>query len=278
MNINDENIDELMFQLLEGEIQGEEREKLLEAIQADKAYSKQWDAWQQTILDPGRELIVMDTGKLLKKQKRHAAVWWKYSAAAMALLVVGVGIYLIRTSQSTQPGMAGKPGDPKTHIIKVPSVPPVNPDTEKKDTVLSLKQKVEMMADKSNRGEKHDNKGPNENMELEKEIEQPLIADKSSEKKDPEIPVNVVRDITPTTGEPAYVTAKDGAADVIMTVYTEPGSGNSRSPLKETILDKRNKISRIFSKPKLMIVSDSNTLTNRKIIIENKEYKIIAGF
>jgi len=37
-------------------------------------------------------------------------------------------------------------------------------------------------------------------------------------------------------------------------------------------------LARIFSKPKLQIVNDSNTRTNKKLIIQNKEYKIIAGF
>ena len=93
MKLNDEKFDELMFQLLEGEIQGEERQRLLEAIQADEHYNKQWQAWQKTILNPGDEMVVMNIAGLKKKERKPLVLWWKYAAAAVLVLSVGLFIY-----------------------------------------------------------------------------------------------------------------------------------------------------------------------------------------
>lgn len=274
MKIQDDNMDELMFRLLEGEITGEERELLLQAIAADSAYSAQWEAWQKTILDPSQELIVMNTAPLKKKNHR-AIVYWRQ--AAVIALIAGTGIWLYVA------GSGGRKQDNSTNVVSSHQVP-VHPESAAKgpaprimpvDTAKGFKQKVEHMA-------QHHPLSPRAKQE-----KHPAIT--------PEAPLQIlpspspVNDVIPAPA-PEFVIAdntgvKPAAPKVIPTdetfevsVVTETKVKNEKPNLNSIIENQRNVLGRIFSKPKLKVITDTSKITNRKFIIENDQYKIMAGF
>lgn len=278
MKINSENIDELMFQLLEGDIQGEERTRLLEAIEADKEYSALWQAWQQTILNPNDELIVMPIAPLLKKKK--AVLWsWKYGVAAMLCISIGASVFYFNAStQEHFVESVSKPKNPKLEIIKVPNNEPVSNRVREKDTVISFKQKIESIA--KNGSEAPPKKAtPIPTIAPVQNIKEQLVeavTPKPSEQAPKNIEPKISIPVTPN--ETHIVLASIEPTGVSMSVFTETEPQNTKPMLEQKIEEKRNLLSKIFSTPKLRVLSDTSKLTNRKFILENKAYKIIAGF
>ncbi len=272
MKLNDEKFDELMFQLLEGEIQGEERQRLLDAIQADEHYNKQWLAWQHTILNPGDEMVVMNIAGLKKKEKKPLVYWWKYAAAAV--IVLSVGFFLFNQGGKDSNGTLA---NPKLQIKKVPSVEPVTNMKKDNDSVVSYRKKVEMMVLRP-----ESVPAPFVNpQETPVPVEIPkAFVENKKEQELKKVPEQLIEEEVKTV-KPANTTLNHAVAQsdgVIMTVYSENTSKNSASSIGSKIDEKRTLLSRILSMPKLKIVNDSNTYTNKKLILENKAYKIIAGF
>lgn len=275
MKINSENIDELMFQLLEGDIQGEERTRLLEAIAADKEYSKLWQAWQQTVLNPNDELIVMPIAPLLKKKK--VVVWsWKYGVAAMLCIAVGASIFYIGDKSSTHlVESTVKPKNPKLEIIKVPTNEPVSKHLKELDTVISFKQKIESIAS-SNKIAK-----PNKSIEvMPTNLPQVDFVESKQPKINEQLPTKEVF-VTPKVSVPATVISEPVDNDysgILVSIDSESKQRSKETVIKNLVNEKKNFISRLFSKPNFKIVNDSNNLRDSKIVIENKKYRIIAGF
>ncbi len=278
MKINSENIDELMFQLLEGDIQGEERTRLLEAISADKEYSALWQAWQQTVLNPNDELIVMPLAPLLKKRK--VVLWsWKYGVAAMLCLTIGASVFYINHSAKEDNLVANqKPKNPKLEIIKVPTNEPVSNRLKEKDTVVTFKQKIETLA-------KH-RQGPQFNPQRLPESPlpisnfEPALVDQTPPKTAEQKPLSeqpiTTKIVTPIASQVIFASTEN--TGVSLSVYTETEAPEEKPILSQKLQEKRNLLTRIFSAPKLQVVNDTSRFTNRKIILENRAYKIIAGF
>ena len=278
MKINSENIDELMFQLLEGDIQGEERIRLLEAIAADKEYSALWQAWQQTVLNPNDELIVMPLAPLLKKKK--AVLWsWKYGVAAMLCLTIGASVFYFNHSAKEDNLVANqKPKNPKLEIIKVPTNEPVSNRLKEMDTVVTLKQKIETLAKHRQRPQFKPQRLP----ELPLPISnfEPALVDQTppkaiEQKPSSEQPI-ITKIVTPIASQVIFASTEN--TGVSLSVYTETETAEEKPILSQKLQEKRNLLTRIFSAPKLQVVNDTSRFTNRKIILENKAYKIIAGF
>jgi hypothetical protein len=261
--INDENIDEIMFQLLEGEIQGEERKQLLSAIEADEAYNKLWQAWQQTVLSPEQPVMLMDTVRLKKKAGKVIPFNYKYAIAAMLVLGLGLAIFLTNSNPHDPVISEGpKPHNGKQPIIQVPKPEIKNPYETKEDSVsvLPLKEKIRTMA-VNPKSENTDN----QSIEIspvpeEKPIEyrEEMIVKTPEEKKSP-IEKPDIREEKP-------------ADHIVVTMSSES------KPLIREVKQKETLFSRILGKPKFKLENDSSTRTNKRLIIENKQYKIIAGF
>ncbi len=277
-HLNDENIDEIMFQLLEGEIKGAERIRILDAINADKKYSALWLIWQQTVLNVNDDLLVMDTNKLKKKEKVPFVLWPKYAAVAFIVLIVGVLVWNINAptipAELTHTDYKGKP---ETGVIKMPEKPITN--TLERDTFVPLKEKIKTMVQNSEHLPKY--KFSNSKLEI-KNILTPNYVSETEKFVENEIePKSEI--LTPTKQEAKKETlpivAQNTIADnIIVTYETESVKTQKTNFIQDKITEKTNLLARIFSKPKLHIVNDSNTRTNKKFIIQNKEFKIIAGF
>jgi hypothetical protein len=260
--INDENIDEIMFQLLEGEINGQEREQLLAAIEADEAYSKLWEAWQQTILAPEIEIPVMDVSKLKKKTAKIIPLHYKYAIAAMLVLGLGLAIFLINTN-SKEPVIT-EDTRPKSH--KQPSIEIPKPeiktgyDTPKDSASIPLKEKIRTMAI--------------EQIKVNPEIE---INKPDNNDTDEKVIAKLPDAKTPTTKLADIEDDPNSHIVVTMTSESKPILAKKDFDPAET-QQKKTLFSKIFGKPKFKLENDSTTRTNKRLIIENEQYKIIAGF
>lgn len=283
-HLNDENIDEIMFQLLEGEIQGEERTHLLEAINADKKYAAIWATWQKTVLNSNDELLVMNTNKLKKNIKSPVLLWVKYAAAACVFIAFGY-IFWSSSNNNNLENFADKNGHkiPKTNIIKVPENENKKQNILIKDTVkfIPLKDQIKYMADEEN-NLKTEFKSPkiiehkqNEN-QINELVNLPPI-NKIAENKEPLKIENKIKQEEKTIEKPKIAQINEDD-NTIITYETESVKSKKTNSIQNKVNEKTNLLARIFSKPKLQIVNDSNTYTRKKLIIQNKEYKIIAGF
>jgi hypothetical protein len=277
MKINSENIDELMFQLLEGDIQGEERTHLLEAIATDKEYSALWQAWQQTVLNPNDELIVMPLAPMLKKKK--VVLWsWKYGVAAMLCLTIGASVFYINHSAKEDNLVANqKPRNPKLEIIKVPTNEPVSNRLKEKDTVVSFKQKIESIAKKGNETKTKrlippPRRAPVQNVgeQLVQNIRPIMNAPIKNDRVEKKVAIaEVVTGNLPTDTD---------NSNILVSVQTQSKPRIKTTEIKQILSEKKSFLSRVFSRPSFQILNDSNSILDSKILIENKKYKIIAGF
>jgi hypothetical protein len=267
-HINDDNIDEIMFQLLEGDITGIEREQLLEAIEADEAYKKLWATWQQTIIRPEAEMLVMNTGKLKKKSVRVIPWHYKYAVAAMLLIGFGLAVFFYN-SGSTGPAVVDvvRPVRTKQPVRQVPQPEITKEDNNKEDSskIVPLKEKIRMIAGK---GTEKTVVKPEEPKPYMIRQEKPEIVHAPLEniavKEDKKTPVEQVPVIPVLTPEEDHIV-------VTMTTDSQP-TGSIREKSRDNLL------TRLFSRPRFKIENDSSTRTNKRLIIENKQYKIIAGF
>lgn len=260
-SINQDNMDEIMFMLLEGEIQGAERIRLLEAIDADPEYSKTWALWQNTKITPD-ESLVMPVAQL-KREKKGLIVPFqivKYAAAAVVVLAIGTGIYFNSQSDIEVVGNGKGPSKPSP-VIEAPKPSQVKtiPVERTKDSGKSaLREKIRFMADVPELPRLEVPESPN-NLE---NIDSLIAPFKQS-------PENVfahyeVPDIDPETPK--------NNNDVLVTI------SNSDQTKVITNNSKRNLLERVFGTVKFKIENDSNTITKRKMVIENEKYQIIAGF
>ena len=65
---------------------------------------------------------------------------------------------------------------------------------------------------------------------------------------------------------------------ILVSIETESKPRVKTTEIKQIIDERKRLLSRVFSKPNFKILNDSNNLLDRKILIENKKYRIIAGF
>jgi hypothetical protein len=253
--INDDNIDEIMFQLLEGEITGIERENLLHAIQSDSKYLDLWNAWQNTVLQ--NEEIPFNVSNLKRKKAFFIPHYLKYAAAAILIFSI---IIMLNKDNIKQDDMVLLP--PKIKTFKNP-LPQIQKDSVYnnhivRDTFIPLKEKVKYMVEKES-----------SNFET-------SILEKIETSRNPEI-------------------AQSNKVDSILLVKNTPKESNQDKVFEEEIFvsissdkmlettkiqSKSNSsfLAKLLGKSSIKIEPDHNTRTKRKIIFENKKYQIIAGF
>ncbi len=256
--INDNNIDEILFQLLEGEITGKEREQLLEAIEADEAYHKLWMTWQQTVLKPEQDDVYFNVAPLKKKTARIIPLNFKYAAAAAVVLSVGVAMF-INSNQKTDNSLADIKPAGKKPVIQTPALPQNSvksaPYQTVQDTVIPLKEKIRFIARKNS--DAHELPAP--------EIKMPEMLASEPVKNTPvsswEIPVRLVQENTPAASTPETI-----LVSIENEIAVKPE------------VEKPSLFSRITGGSRIKIENDSTTRTSKRIIIENKKYQIIAGF
>lgn len=249
-HINDDNIDEIMFQLLEGDITGIERENLLKAIHSDEKYLALWNTWQQTILQ--NEEITFDISNLKRKTTIILPLYIKYAAAAVVILGL---IILLNRDSIKQDDMVLLP--PKIKTFSNP-LPKIKKDTIYnnhfvRDTFVPLKEKVKYMADKPS------------------SIEKSIIESRDTLQKfiaqfdDVDSIVLVKNSPEEITPEKAF------EEEIFVSISTD-------NNLSKKTKDNTNFLARLIGKSSIKIEPDHNTRTKRKIIFENKKYQIIAGF
>ena len=267
-HINDENIDEIMFQLLEGEITGQEREHLLSAIHADEKYRKLWTAWQQTILPTPGENVSMDIAALKKRTARIIPFNYKYAIAAMLVLGLGLSIFLINRTP-LEPLVTERPKPKKTTqpVLQVPKPEIKTPYESREDSAkVPLKDKIRNIA-VNRRQDVPESAEIIHYIVEEKKSETPQEDDKETFIVQTPDPVKVpVKQAEPADDDPNK--------HIIVTM-----SSNSKpSGIVIPQVRKESLLTRLFGQPKIKLENDSSTRTNKKLIIENKQYRIIAGF
>lgn len=260
-SINHDNMDEIMFMLLEGEIQGAERIRLLEAIEADPEYSKTWAIWQNTKITPD-ESLVMPVAHLKKEKKGFIVPFQivKYAAAAVIVLAIGSAMYFNSQTDIEVAGNGKGPSKPSPSIeAPKPSQVKTIPVERTKDSGKSaLREKIRFMAEVPELPRLVVPESPNkfENIDT-------IIA---PFKQSPE---NVLAHYEVPQIDPE--TFKNNN-DVLVTI------SNSDQTIQKNNQTKRNLLERVFGNVKVKIENDSNTITKRKMVIENEKYQIIAGF
>lgn len=258
-DLNNDNVDEIMFQLLEGEITGKEREALLDAIKADPAYSKLWETWQNTVLSPEFIEPEFNVESLKKKKTAVFQIYIRYAAAAAIVLAIGLFAYKFSIQDKPETEMTGNfPTKPKTTPLETPAQPDkVTPlkevNVQKEDSVISIKEKIKHLADDSKVNS------------LQKEP----IQDQMPE---PIELVEVEKVIDPIEIKPDLPVVPVENSSIQVSVIT---LGHSDAP---KVSEKRKGfISRLLGGPVIKL-EDANTMTTKKIVIENNKYQIIAGF
>lgn len=261
-HINNENIDEIMFQLLEGEITGKEKEQLMSAIEADPDYYALWKTWQKTVLEIDSSIPLIDTQKFKKKTTRIIPMYIKYAAAAIVVLSIGLGVYFSNSkTNDVQIGVVNHPIKPSASS-KLPKIKKdtIYNTTFDRDTFIPFREKVRHYAKTE-----IDSKPiiPNNQITIEQNhfVNQDIITQNKMPvlKKDSTIVEKVIT-IQKETDENVFVTV------------------NTFSGKQSGTMQKTTFLSRLLGTSKIDIVNDSNTRTNKKIIIQNNKYKIIAGF
>lgn len=253
-HINDDNIDELMFQLLEGEITGIERENLLQAIQSDSKYSALWNAWQNTVLQ--NEEIPFNVSNLKRKKSIIIPLYVKYAAAAILIFSV---IILLNRDNLKQEDMVLLPPKIKTFTNPLPQIQKdsVYNSHLVRDTFVPLKEKVKYMAEEKSPTlesiiiEKNETPSEFNIVQLNK-IDSTILVNKTIEEKS---------------------LIKENEEEIFVSVSTENKLNNTKD-----VKNKTNFLARLLGKSSIKIEPDYNTRTKRKIIFENKKYQIIAGF
>ena len=67
-------------------------------------------------------------------------------------------------------------------------------------------------------------------------------------------------------------------SNILVSVETQSKPRIKTTEIKQILSEKKSFLSRVFSRPRFHILNDSNSILDSKILIENKKYKIIAGF
>ena len=261
--INDHNIDDIMFRLLEGEIQGEERTRLLEAIESDEAYSKLWKAWQHTVLVPDRDMQGMNLASLRKNKGRVIPFHFKYAIAAMVVLGLGVAVFMSSRQMAPQATADKTPVQAKKPV-EVPKPKAVPSFDNAEDTILPLREKIKTIAE-SRKESKQRSPAPivKTAPELPREPESIVIV--KDDPKPADIIAPVVKD---NKKEPAV------ADNIIVSV-----SSATIPPVAKTPEKKRGSLfARLFGNPSIEIQKDSTLITNRRVVIKNKQFQILAGY
>lgn len=272
--LDDNNIDEIMFQLLEGEITGQERNVLLEAIKADPAYSRLWETWQQTIIQPNGDVPAFNSESLKKKRRFVVLINLRYAAAAAIVLALSVGIYMMNSGK-----VDDKFTDVKPKVKTPPIVAPKPPKTEaiapyviESDTNMSNSEKMRYMT--------HENHSKN----IDKSSDYKSVLLKSTDDSDANTqiaqnPVIPQLEIPKPVEHPIFeekILPKQVQDDIIM--VSIENDQDTKYIHNTANVQNKSFFKRLIGSSKIKIENDSNTLTNRKIVIENKKYQIIAGF
>jgi negative regulator of sigma E activity len=276
-SFNQDNIDEIMFKLLEGEIQGQERTKLLEAIQADPEYASIWAAWQKTIVAPNLELGMNNKNRLYK-EKKIIPLFTRYAIAASLALLIGLGVVLFNRFNHQK--IENKMTDNKPVKIKKDLIEPLKPnkliaplnEKEETDSFQNKKERLRGMASNPIFIEKDNS----ENLTLEQFIKTHVLP-KIKIDSTPEI-LQKKFNIEETPIEFVEKTETQKDETVLVQVSNIQYESDKKIIDGNSNHTRKGLFRQLFGDVKLKIENDSTTFTNKKIIIENKKYQIIAGY
>lgn len=262
MKITKENIDEYMFRLLENDLSPKETEALRQLIAENAEYQKLWQNWKNTVVSPENLIPHTDFSYLKKESKKTVLLWWHYAAAASIIIILGLGILMTQTGIK-ETTFTEKNGNKKP-VISVPEMKPVNQATLKSDSIKDYKEKIKHYAQEKNSPilKKQFNEDRNSEIEI-KYSEKKVAINEPINNEFEIIPIAVTNIQTPTLAN----------SSISVEYYQEDYIGGDIETKT-----KPNFFKRMFSKPSIKIVNDTTTKLNKKLIIENDKYKILAGF
>lgn len=266
--VNDENIDEIMFSILEGEITGQEKEQLLAAIEAEPAYAELWKIWQQTVLQHDVAEPVFKAGHLKKGSAGFFPIWKKLSVAAVLVLSAGMG-WLLLQSPDIQPVQVVESKADNSNIVTpaapvAPVAPPELINTADshliiRDSILNKKQRYRYMAQQT--------------------VEAPVTKDTALFRQDKKS-----EPFKPEPAETIHIAVNEDSQKPVISatgniqVSVESHAGEMKTAYHDRQEPARGFLGKLFGKAKIKIEDEESTLTGKKIIIENNKYQIIAGF
>ncbi len=103
MKINKENFELILFDLLEGNLPEKDKAEVLEQIEGNKVWKKEWELLKMTVLEADEEIVFENKAVLLKKEgaAKVIAFFPKYSAwAAAASVIFAVWFFWPNSNQS----------------------------------------------------------------------------------------------------------------------------------------------------------------------------------
>jgi len=136
MKLNKENYEYLMFELLEGNLNESEKQDILDQINNDEFFLKEWKLMQYTIAYPNEELIMVGKENLLKSElnRSYVITFGLLTKIAAAIVIVGALIVFqlnynkashdvsnnkrIKKTEPTLPGNIEKEQYPLTEVNK----------------------------------------------------------------------------------------------------------------------------------------------------------------
>lgn len=91
MKLTDENAEIMLFDLLEGNLTAEEANLVMEQINANAKWKKNWELMQLTVLQPDTETVYAHKKDLYKKERGAlvSMLWPSFSIAASVALIAG---------------------------------------------------------------------------------------------------------------------------------------------------------------------------------------------
>lgn len=91
MKVTDENAELMLFDLLEGNLTAQEAKLVMEQINANAQWKKNWELMQLTVLQPDTETVYAHKNALYKKERGALVTmfWPSFSIAASVALIAG---------------------------------------------------------------------------------------------------------------------------------------------------------------------------------------------
>lgn len=262
--IDPENIDEIMFNLLEGEYSGAEKDSLLEAIEADPVYSELWSQWQKTKLSPEWH-IALDFEKLKKKKTIHLFNNKFLSIAASIILLIGISlIFRYLQNKEEVPSMSSN-----TPLIDSVSIAKQSAPAEIEHSskpIEPISNSVTAGIEKSFITVRNTNSGAiiktPENAKRQTELALPHFADPRFALPFSEDLIKL-HEIIPIQNDSSEIVQQD------VLVYTQIDGDNVKR--------KQGLIRKIFGNFSIKIVPDTSARLRNSIVVENQNYRLIAG-
>ena len=126
MNLTRENYEFLMFELLEGNLNESEKKSLIEQINKDAFYKREWLLMQQTLIIPDSQLTMTDKKSLLQPESNNRFFIFlspalKIAASIILFGTIGWWYYSSNKNTTITHNVSSEAAKPDSKIIEIPT-------------------------------------------------------------------------------------------------------------------------------------------------------------